>query len=782
MASFNFRPHHAEVFFSGELTVESASDLIGTVDLMIDAYHYRRVVLSIDSNGGLVEALARVLMAQGRWRDGGVRLCTRVAVRAQSAAALILSFGDDRVADATAQLLYHRVVSPTPGPLNARGAGVLQEDLTFFDERAVQSLVDRALDGAPEHAPLIVRAEPSDAAVLRQLAERLAPAPAGARRRSVRRLARLVGRAVRRALRARDRKSIADLYRHLFSLEIPISGSLACTLRLVDRVDGVDLDPATAAVGLPGLTVPEWRSLYPPRGEVPREVLVRHTLALGQTGSGKSRSVILPVVRALAQAPPERVGASLIVDPRHEIGPWLERWTPDRLQRLLPADVGLNLMSSPRWSLDADLAAGRWLSAAHKIVLRTVGFIPTSPARVLTDHAPEGLNEEFFAREGTEFFLVVLAFVLMLIRCEVPRPEKWLAGDDLARTWVQSLRERANGRDGVRGPNALALAGYALQGPLVARPNPAPPPSVFDDSPALTDCCPWLFARIAERAQRVWREGEGCDVLDRVLHYWEPMVRVKAQYAGVLASARAICAEMAAPGVETAVYFGCEPGSRDAGSPPFDFARAVAVPGDGRVLLYQPSRDGLDTLLTKVLKATFFEAVFNDPHRSTGAPDLPLVGYVCDEAHRFVTSDWVHGEATFLDACRAHGVACVLACQSMASIEHAFAHGGGTEAQHRSAASTLWTNTGTKLVFRSSDPRTASRVDDLCPYRPGLAPITQVRPLSTLAPGECYAALPDGRFERRQLDPVVLDGVACAPSVRAAALATRHRREISNVC
>ena len=775
MASFNFRPHHAEVFFSGELTVESASDLIGTVDLMIDAYHYRRVVLSIDSNGGLVEALARVLMAQGRWRDADVRLCTRAAVRAQSAAALILSFGDDRVAGAGAELLYHRVVSPTPGPLNARGAGVLQEDLTFFDERAVQSLVDRALDGAPEHAPLIVRAEPSDAAVLRQLAERLAPAPAGARRRSMRRLARLVGRAVRRALRARDRKSIAELYRHLFSLEIPISGSLACTLRLVDRVDGVDPDPAAAPAGSLGLTVPEWRSLYPPRGEISRETLVRHTLALGQTGSGKSQSVILPVVRALAQAPPERVGASLVIDPRHEIGPLLERWAPDRLQRLIPADVGLNLMSSPRWSLDADVAAGRWLSAAHKILLRTVAFVPTSPARVLTDHAPETLNGEFFAREGTEFLLTVVAFVLMVIHCDVPRPEKWLSGDNLARTWIRSLRERANGSDEMRGPNALALASYALTGPLVA-PPPAPAPTVFDDP---LPPWRWLFAQIAEAAQRVWREGEGRGVLDRVLHYWEPMVHVKGQYAGVLSSARATCAELAAPGVATTVYFGCEPGAR-AGTGPFDFARAVAVPGDGRILLYQPSRDALDSVVVRALKAVFFEAVFNDPDRVGGAPDVPLIAYVCDEAHRFVTSDWTHGEATFLDACRAYGVACVLASQSMASIEHAFAHGGGTEAQHRSAASTLWTNTATKMVFRTSDPRTASRLEDLCPYRPGLAPIIQVRPPSTLASGECYAALPDGRFERRKLMSVFRDGLGLVPSLRPVALATRYSPDMSD--
>ena len=46
----------------------------------------------------------------------------------------------------------------------------------------------------------------------------------------------------------------------------------------------------------------------------------------------------------------------------------------------------------------------------------------------------------------------------------------------------------------------------------------------------------------------------------------------------------------------------------------------------------------------------------------------------------------------------------------------------------------------------------------LCPERPGHPPVTRVRPLASLAVGECYALLADGRFERRQLAPFALDG------------------------
>ena len=65
----------------------------------------------------------------------------------------------------------------------------------------------------------------------------------------------------------------------------------------------------------------------------------------------------------------------------------------------------------------------------------------------------------------------------------------------------------------------------------------------------------------------------------------------------------------------------------------------------------------------------------------------------------------------------------------------------------------LVTNTATKLVFRSTDPKTMEPLHELCPHDPGLDAVTRARPLTTLAPGECYALLPDGRFERRRLEP-----------------------------
>ena len=175
--------------------------------------------------------------------------------------------------------------------------------------------------------------------------------------------------------------------------------------------------------------------------------------------------------------------------------------------------------------------------------------------------------------------------------------------------------------------------------------------------------------------------------------------------------------------------------------------------GGGPLVLYQPALGGPDELVARALKAAFFEAVLHDPDRARGCEDLPLVGYVADEFHRFVTSDRVHGEQSFLDTCRSFGAFCVLACQSVAGIEHALAEGAGSNTRNEAAVSMLMTNTATKLVFRSTDPKTLQPLHEWCPHHPGLDAVTRVRPPTTLAPGECYALLPDGRFERRRLEP-----------------------------
>ena len=93
--------------------------------------------------------------------------------------------------------------------------------------------------------------------------------------------------------------------------------------------------------------------------------------------------------------------------------------------------------------------------------------------------------------------------------------------------------------------------------------------------------------------------------------------------------------------------------------------------------------------------------------------------------------------------------------------------------QNEAAIEVLWNNAASKLAFRTTDERTSKRLDALSPHRPGMAGVVQVRPPATLAPGEAYAVLADGRFERRQLAPFA----DAAPEQAQTTKKTKRRRQ-----
>ena len=246
-------------------------------------------------------------------------------------------------------------------------------------------------------------------------------------------------------------------------------------------------------------------------------------------------------------------------------------------------------------------------------------------------------------------------------------------------------------------------------------------------------------------------------------HSWNPMARAEyqGQYVGVYGYARTCFTDFADKTPAWTLYFGCEPYYRSviahgrADFLPIDFSRDVdeTDPDLRCVYVFQPRLDLNEAIVAKALKAAFFEAVLANRRRRQDGQSMPLVGYVADEFHRFITADRNHGEQSFLDTCRSFGAFCVLACQSIASMEHALAGTENNETLNRAAVSILLNNTGNKLFFRSTDRALFERVDQLCPGGGALGKVTYVRPLSTLQPGECYASLSDGRFERRQLLP-----------------------------
>ena len=618
--------------------------------------------------------------------------------------------------------------------------------------------------------------------------------------RSVKHLAKALGRAVDDAVRADDRKALTCVYQALAETDLAISAPLARTLRLIDHV-GVPVTHNAQPAGTPGLTIPQWRMLHRPSGNVPREVLTRHALVLGETGSGKTASAILPVLAAMARAPCERLGAGLIIDPKRDFAPMLQRLAPQRLHHIASEDIVLDVMGGQHSRLDADLAARRWVSAARRILLRMSSFLPNSALRVMGPHERSGGNSEFFDQEGTRFLTDVLAFILMVTAPAAPLPDDWLKNvetpfedtidpdlpeqslDDVdpVRKWGRELHARARASaNHARGPNIIALCRWALEGPLVMVREQFFVSNSYNGSPTAT----WFFAEVATRVEWVWRSlsAEGTEVVQRIQNSWRATALKsgsQGQHEGVVAVARTICDEFASPGVAHSLYFGCEPGRRVAQEDTFDFRELMARQGGGRLVLFHPARNGVDDLIALVLKALFFEAVLSDPDRVAGDPTMPLVGYVADEFHRFVTSDVVHGEQSFLDTCRSFGAFCVLATQSVASIDHALSVGGGSETTNRTARKILWNNTASKFFFRSTDHDTAAALSTLCPVQPGLPCLTEMRPITNLVPGECYAALADGRFERHQLDRFIFEEKAelmCSEAVADTASACAQHR------
>ena len=774
----------AVIRFSGDLTWDSATELVELIDSLTMRYFYKQVELVIHSPGGLAAALEHLRQAISGWHERGIHLRTRVIAAAASAAAVLLSMGDERIAEPEARLLYHLSRIVEPGAVTAHASAQIHDELARIDERIIGCLVERALRESSAAQPH--QAALSDHRMLVHLIEATARSHGTRPARSVKHLAKALGRAVDNAVRACDRKALTRVYQALAETDLPISASLARTLRLIDHI-GVSHTQDAQPAGTPGLTIPEWRMLYGPLGNVPREVLTRHALVLGETGSGKTASAILPVVAAMARAPRERLGAGFIIDPKRDLAPMLQRLAPHRLHHIASEDTVLNVMGSARSRLEDELAARRWVSAARRILLRMSSFLPNSALRVMGPHERSGGNSEFFDQEGTRFLTDLLAFILMVTAPAAPPPDDWpdrsgapfdntwednldeVFGPDLSdqssydsdpvRKWVRELHARARALGNhARGPNIIALCQWALEGRLVMERDP-PKPEGDDNAPPPPT---WFFADVAERAQRIWctLSAEGTDVLQRIQGSWRATALKhgsQGQHEGVVATARTICSAFATPAVAHSLYFGCEPGLRVAQEATFDFRELVSRQGDARLVLFQPARDGVDDLIALVLKALFFEAVLSDPDRVAADPTMPLVGYVADEFHRFVTSDKVHGEQSFLDTCRSFGAFCVLATQSVASIEHALSIGGDGGKTNQTALKILLNNTASKFFFRSTDRETAAQLSALCPVYPGLPRLTEIRPITNFAPGECYAVLADGRFERHQLDRFIFE-------------------------
>ena len=271
----------------------------------------------------------------------------------------------------------------------------------------------------------------------------------------------------------------------------------------------------------------------------------------------------------------------------------------------------------------------------------------------------------------------------------------------------------------------------------------------------------FLAARLVEEYLRDLIAGDrGIDDVFDECEYFHSLCLARndlQHYTGLFAFGKPTFADFSESGPSRALFFGCEPfltakGANGRQEAVDLFANAINSESWGTIFVYQPSLGyGKDTLIARCLKAQFFETVLSNPERQKAGSEMPLVAYVADEFHRFITSDLVHGEQSFFDTCRSFGAFCVVASQSMSSLHHALAGDSYTNKDEK-AIEILLSNTGTKMFFRTTDGALHATIDRLCPVAPDLPKATQVRPPSSLRPGECYAVVTDGRFLRCRID------------------------------
>lgn len=149
---------------------------------------------------------------------------------------------------------------------------------------------------------------------------------------------------------------------------------------------------------------------------MPTRFLCRHALILGETGSGKTMSGIRPLLDGLLapDLPDGTVGCVLVVDPKRE--PW--DVVADQGPRLndigADGDPAVNVMAGADWDITADIAAGRSLAAAERLLMRSASLTPLNPANALAGRPSAGHNQ-YWQTDGARTATMAVALTLALL-------------------------------------------------------------------------------------------------------------------------------------------------------------------------------------------------------------------------------------------------------------------------------------------------------------------------------------------------------------------------------
>jgi ATP-dependent protease ClpP protease subunit len=197
----------AHIPITGPITDERARDVCAAIDQAWNYYQYRELTIILSSEGGALSAMDRVLRAIDSCQAHGIVVRTVCDGAVASAAAVIASASTPGRREATshARLLYHEPRVALGEAAHAQGAlEAMASALSLSADRVIETLVSRAPSGSDE--PDIALTE--------------IPAPL---------------RSLMRDGTGTDTATLRDVYRHLLRLDMWLTPTEACRLRLVDR-------------------------------------------------------------------------------------------------------------------------------------------------------------------------------------------------------------------------------------------------------------------------------------------------------------------------------------------------------------------------------------------------------------------------------------------------------------------------------------------------------------------------------------------------------------------
>ena len=366
------RREYGVVRLIGSVNSES---IFHVLDMMehLAGEHYNEIVLELTSPGGELSPLQRFISSVENFRKRNIRLITQGYDSVASAAAVMLSAGDVRLAARNCDLLYHLSRLSDARSITAKHARYIESSLVELDEWVVGVLthhtgwgqefirtelehdyptalataesfnfIDKIGDyrDADDLHAARVRSQGDAWRVVSEVRDTvmdddtLPEDRKDALRFAMGRLPKALGV---RATGAWAQSEAADqTIREAIAaaVEDETTGSWAKALQaLQDSMSGEKLDGRTGEdergvrTQVTGaMEVHQFRDLIPETGAIPQEEVVRHFLALGETGSGKTKSMVEPILEGLLNFRPvfkdDQSGEKtslFVVDPKNEL-------------------------------------------------------------------------------------------------------------------------------------------------------------------------------------------------------------------------------------------------------------------------------------------------------------------------------------------------------------------------------------------------------------------------------------------------------------------------------